>query len=93
MLGTPAIRSIAITLVATTMASVKVCPPAEGRNNGWIVFTINDAFRGFGRPKDELVTKAEVLVPPLIEALNADPAEKANFCGPTVEDEGDKPKR
>lgn len=82
-----------ITLVATTMASVKVCPPEEGRNNGWIVFTINDAFRGFGRSKDELVRKAEELVPPLVEALAADPAEKANFCGPTVEAEKDPPKR
>jgi hypothetical protein len=81
----------AITLVATTMASVKVCPPEEGRTNGWVVFTINDAFRGFGCPKDELVSKAEELVPPLVEALVADPAEKANFCGPIVEE--DKPKR
>jgi hypothetical protein len=82
-----------ITLVATTMTSVKVCPPEEGRDSGWVAFTIEDTARYFGRAKEELVSRALELVPALIEVLNAEPTEKANFCGPTAEPEKDAPKR
>src|SRR4051812_12392556 len=81
-----------ITLVATTMATVKACPAQKDRDDRWVALMVADVGRAFGRPKEELVAQASELAPTLLEVLGADPAEMANFCGPMVKDE-DEPKR
>ena len=80
----------AITLVVTTVVSVKVCPPEQDRDDGWVAFTINDVMRDFGRPREDLISRVQELVPALIEVLAADPAVKADFCGPVVPPENQK---
>jgi hypothetical protein len=71
--------------VAAQIYIVNYCPPEEGRDNSMIPFVIEYSSRGLAHSKDEIELRARELVPAMVELLAADPAGKADVCGPTVE--------
>jgi hypothetical protein len=78
--------------IAGLMYLVNYCPPEEGRDDKGIPYMIEVFSRGLAHSKQEIESRARELVPAMVEVLAADPAEKANVCGPTLEPQ-DEPKR
>jgi hypothetical protein len=83
----------AINAIAGQIYIVGHCPPEEGRDNSMIPYFIEVLSRGLTHSKDEIELRARELVPAMDDVLAADPAEKANVCGPTVEPQKNEPKR
>jgi hypothetical protein len=83
---------IVINDIAGLIYLVTYCPPEEGRDDKGIPYMIAVLSKGLPHSKDEIELRARELVPAMVEVLAADPAEKANVCGPTIEPQNE-PKR
>jgi hypothetical protein len=82
----------AITIIAVQIYALSHCPPAEGRDSNTLAYFVEVTSRGLTHSKDQIELRARELVPAVAEVLAADPAEKANICGPTEEPQNE-PKR
>ncbi len=70
-----------ITLVAQLIARDKVCP-ADDKTTAYRAWETEMQAKETGLTKEAIVSKAEAFVPIMVEALNADPTEKALACMP-----------